>query len=236
MAKENKFSKLEKEVKKEEKILEVEAKKEERGMMWFLKSHTFRIILAVFIFTLLILLLFYVGNTQSKIYIENSDIEAPAISLAYAGTGILSNVFVKEGDYIPKDTVVAEVNGDPIKSDIAGLVIYVMNTPGQIVSAQTPVVKMIDPTELRVVGHIAENKGLADIKVGQTVMFTADAFGSKQYTGVVDSISPVAESQDIVFSISNTRQEQNFDIGVSFDVDKYPELKDGMSAKMWIDK
>jgi hypothetical protein len=95
---------------------------------------------------------------------------------------------------------------------------------------------MIDPDQLRVIGHIDEDKGLADIRVGQRVTFTADAFGSKEYDGVVESIAPSARQQDIVFSISDKRQVSQFDITVKFDVEKYPELKNGMSAKMKVYK
>jgi hypothetical protein len=63
-----------------------------------------------------------------------------------------------------------------------------------------------------------------------------DAFPSKQYPGVVDSISPTARSSDIVFSISDKRAEQMFDVKVKYDIYAYPELLNGMSAKMWIYK
>ena len=79
-----------------------------------------------------------------------------------------------------------------------------------------------------------ENKGLDRVRVGQYVTFTADAFGSKQYTGIVDEISPEARSGDIVFTISDARQEQVFDVKVRFDTTLYPELKNGMSARIWV--
>jgi multidrug resistance efflux pump len=93
---------------------------------------------------------------------------------------------------------------------------------------------MIDPAQLHVVGHLDENKGLDRIAVGQYATFTVDAFGSKQYSGIVDEVSPEARSGDIVFTISDQRQEQVFDIKVRFDTTKYPELKDGMSARIWV--
>jgi len=95
---------------------------------------------------------------------------------------------------------------------------------------------MVDPHEYRLIGHIDEDKGLSDIKVGQDVIFTADAFGSKEYSGTVESINPSARQSDIVFSISDKREERQFDIYVKFDVTKYPELKNGMSARMWVYK
>ncbi len=95
---------------------------------------------------------------------------------------------------------------------------------------------MIDPQELRVIGRVQEDKGLKDIAPGQHVMFTVDAYPSNQYQGVVETVAPSSRTGDIVFSISDKRQEQEFDVRVSYDVNAYPELKNGMSAKMWISK
>jgi hypothetical protein len=87
-----------------------------------------------------------------------------------------------------------------------------------------------------VVGQVQEDKGLSQIKVGQSAIFTVDAFGSKQYSGIVDEISPTYNQGDIVFNISGARQEMNFDVKIRFDETQYPELKNGMSAKLWIYK
>ena len=67
-------------------------------------------------------------------------------------------------------------------------------------------------------------------------MFTVDAYGAKEYHGVVDSVSPTARTSDIVFSISDKREEKQFDVKVKYDIYAYPELKNGMSVKMWIYK
>jgi len=95
-------------------------------------------------------------------------------------------------------------------------------------------VSIIDPTQLRVIGTIEENKGLDKISIGQIVGFTVDAFGSKKYTGIVDEISPTSHNSGVVFTISDKRETKLFDIKVRFNPDKYPELKNGMSAKITI--
>ena len=175
-------------------------------------------------------------NLQSRIYIEKAEIYAPTISLAPITPGILEKVYVAPGDNVGKHKVVALIGGNQLKTESDGIIISVQDTPGQLVSGQTPIVQMINPEELRVIGHLDEDKGLSDVVIGQKVVFTADAFGSKEYVGYVDEISPSAREGDIVFSISDKRQIKQFDIKAKFDVDKYPELKNGMSAKMWIYK
>src|SRR5262249_54386642 len=96
------------------------------------------------------------------------------------------------------------------------------------------VVEMIDPSELRVVGKVDENKGLDRIAVGDSVSFTVDAFGGKTYSAVVDEISPTSEQSGIVFNISDKREVKQFDVKARFDTAAYPELRNGMSARMWI--
>ena len=179
----------------------------------------------------------YYENQQNQIYVDQATITAPIISLAPANSATLDRVTVKEGDKVTKGKIVAYMAGDvPITAGASGLVIWVQNTPGQMFTSQTPIVKMIEPSELRVIGKVEEDKGLSDIKVGQKVMFTVDAFGSKQYYGVVDTITPTADTASVVFSISDKRSEQNFDVKVRYDTYAYPELLNGMSARMWIYK
>ena len=67
-------------------------------------------------------------------------------------------------------------------------------------------------------------------------MFKVDAFGSKKYYGVVDEISPTSKESGIAFNISDKRETKEFNISVRFDNAAYNELKNGMSAKIWIYK
>ncbi len=179
-------------------------------------------------------ILAYLVYENRSVYIEKSDVEAPAISLSSTAPGTLNEMLVQAGDTVSANQVVARVGDQLIKTKIAGVVTKADSTVGQSYAAGQTVVAMIDPTQLHVVGHLDENKGLDRVRVGQYVTFTADAFGSKQYTGIVDEISPEARSGDIVFTISDARQEQVFDVKVRFDTTLYPELKNGMSARIWV--
>jgi len=178
----------------------------------------------------------YLGASSQKVYIDKSAISAPQVDLAPTVSGILQNVFVDEGAVIPPNTVVAQVGNELIKSTSGGLVILASKDIGKNVAAGTPVVSTIDPTQLRVVGQLQEDKGLVDVAVGDRAVFTVDAFGGKSYDGVVSEVSPTSQQSDVVFSISDQRPEQSFDVKVYFDESKYPELKNGMSASIWVFK
>ncbi len=172
---------------------------------------------------------------QSKVVaIDTSSISAPLVAISPSKPDILRDVYVNVGDTVPPNTVVAQVGTELLKSTAGGLVVTVNNNIGKQVGPQDTVVETVDPTQLRVVGKLDEDKGLSLIKVGDPVRFTVDAFGGKQYTGVVDEIAPTANASGVVFNISDSRQTQQFNVKVRFDTTALAELKNGMSARMWV--
>ena len=178
----------------------------------------------------------YYLYSKTSVYIDLAEINAPQISLSAKTGGTLEDVLVKPGDYIGENTLLARVGDELIKSDQAGLVIATNNNLGENFLPGQAVVTMIYPNELRVIGHLAEDKSLNDVHIGQRVIFTVDAFSSKKYLGIIDEISPVSDQSSVVFSISDQRPEKQFTIKARFNISTYPELKEGMSAKMWINK
>ena len=72
--------------------------------------------------------------------------------------------------------------------------------------------------------------------MGQGIIFTVDAFGAEKFNGIVDEVRPTSRQGDVVFNISSQRQENEFNIKIRFDEKNYPQLKNGMSAKVWIYK
>ncbi len=176
----------------------------------------------------------YWQMASSRVQIDTSLISAPAIDLAPTAPGTLNAIYVNIGDQVPANTAVAKVGDELIKTKVAGLIVSENNDIGKLFNPGQAVVTMIDPTQLRVVGTIDENKGLDRIRVGQQASFTVDAFGSKTYSGIVDEVSPTSHQTDVVFNISDQRPTQQFDVKVRFNPEIYTELKNGMSAKLTI--
>jgi multidrug resistance efflux pump len=177
---------------------------------------------------------FIIANRS--VYIDTATINAPLIALTPMSAGPLNAVYVNEGDVVAANTPVAEVGTEIISTKVSGTIVQVNNTLGAQIAPGQTVVEMVDPSQLRVVGSIDENKGLAQVHVGDPASFTVDAFGSKSFTGVVDEIAPTSNQSDVVFNISDERETQQFDIKVRFDENAYPQLKNGMSARIWIYK
>jgi Multidrug resistance efflux pump len=175
-------------------------------------------------------------NSQTRVYTDKAEISAATTDLSPANTGVLEEVFVNQGDGVKADQTIARVGDEIIKAKSDGIVVMINNNIGTTFNAGQAVASIINPADLRVVAHIEEDKGLKNIQIGQPVVFTVDAFGSKKYYGVVDEISDTSRESGIVFNISDKREVKQFDVKVRFDVNKYSELKNGMSAKVWIYK
>lgn len=176
----------------------------------------------------------YWKSTSAYVAIDMSQVSAPVIAIGPESEGILSEVYVQPGDMVAANESLARVGSETLSAKTAGIVVSVMNTPGQVFQPGTPVVSMIDSNQLRIVGKIDEDKGLSRIKVGDPAESTVDAFGSTKFTGVVDEVSPTSDQSSVVFSISDTRPTMQFDVKVRYDIQKYPALKNGMSAKLRI--
>jgi multidrug resistance efflux pump len=223
--------KIKEDVEKVEKDLE----KAEKNIIQKIKHHPQTKYVLIIIALLLVAAgIFIYTYINSRIYIEKSEINAPIISIGPEKSGILEKLLVKEGDIVGKGKVVAIVGDQELKTITGGVVVEVKDVPGQMVTSSDQIVKIIEPKKLRLIGHLEEDKGLKDVHPGQKVIFTADAFGSKKYYGTVEFVAQSSKQSAITFSISDKREMKQFDITVRYDEQLYNELKNGMSAKMWI--
>jgi len=191
-----------------------------------------------FVIVVVIILLiggyFLYEKIVDRVYIDDSIIQAPIITISPSGNGKVQEIDVTEGQSVQKGDTLAVVGSETIRTDTDGLIVGAQDLTGSTVNPQTQLIQMIRPVDLRVAGTIDENKGLDEIKVGQIVSFTVDAFPGQTYWGYVDEVSPTAKTSQLTFSISSERPTQQFVVYARFDASKYPEIKNGMSAKMTV--
>lgn len=194
------------------------------------------VVIGAFVLGLLALvsLAYYFGVVRTRIYIEKSEIYAPTINLTSAQGGVLKEVYVNEGDAVAAHQPVARVGDELIKTEVAGIVTTVDNAIGEQFTSGQTVVTMVEPKQLRVYGHLDEDKGLDEIHVGDRALFSVDALSGKEFEGIVDSISEAPRHNDVVFSISDKREVRQFDVKVRFNELLHPEIKNGMSARLWV--
>ena len=182
----------------------------------------------------LILVISYVvfQKMTGRVYIDNSLIQSPVITITPSQSGIVQEMDVKEGQTVDAGDTLAIVGSDTLRAETDGLVVSASDLTGSTVGPTTQLIQMIRPVNLRVIGTIDENKGLNQIKVGQVVSFTVDALAGKTFWGYVDEISPSAVAPSFSFSTSTERSTQQFSVYARFDSSAYPAIKNGTSAKM----
>jgi len=191
-------------------------------------------------FFIVLVILFIIGSyivyekIADRVFIDDSLIQAPIITLSPTASGRVQEMDVNEGQYVQKGDQLAIVGSETIRAATDGLIVSAPDITGSTTSIQTPLIQMINPIDIRVAGTLDENKGLDQIKVGQVVSFTIDAFPGKTYWGYVDEVAPTAKTSQLSFSISSERPTQQFIVYARFNSAKYPEIKNGMSAKMTV--
>jgi multidrug resistance efflux pump len=188
------------------------------------------------VFAILLLVGAYITyqKLEGRIFIDNSLVQAPLITISPSGSGKVQEIDVTEGQEVQKGDQLAVVGSETLRANTDGLIVSASDITGSNVTAQTQIIQMVQPVDLRIAGTIDENKGLNQIKVGQVVSFTVDAFPGKTYWGYIDEISATAKTSQLSFSISSERPTQQFVVYARFNSAKYPEIKNGMSAKMTV--
>jgi len=191
-------------------------------------------------FLIVVVVLLLIGSyvvyekISGRIFIDDSLIQAPIITISPTSPGKVQEIDVNEGQRVQKGDQLAVVGSEAIRADSDGLIVSAPNITGSTVTSSTQLIQMIQPVDIRVAGTLDENKGLDQIRTGQVVSFTVDAFPGKTYWGYVDEISPTAKTAQLSFSISSERPTQQFIVYARFDSSQYPEIKNGMSAKMTV--
>jgi multidrug resistance efflux pump len=178
----------------------------------------------------------YYSEQQKYIFTDKAEVSVPMVSLTPKTSGVLKEVLVSAGDHVFARQTIARVGDEMISSEEPGIIATAKQDIGAIYNASQAVATMYDPDEMRIVARIEEDKGLKDIKPLQKVKFTVDAFGSREFEGYVEEISQTSRSGDVVFNISDKREEQEFEVKIRYDRKAYPDFKNGMSARVWIIK
>jgi multidrug resistance efflux pump len=178
----------------------------------------------------------YIGYQllRDRVSIEDSLVQAPIITISPEVPGAIADIKVYEGERVKRGDTLAIVGTSSLNAYQDGLVVATDNAIGSLASSQTPVVEMINFADMRIAGTIDENKGLNKVQIGQIVSFTVDALPGQTFWGYVDEISPTAKQTQLQFSVSSERPTQQFLVYARFNAYSYPQIKNGMSAKMTV--
>jgi multidrug resistance efflux pump len=192
---------------------------------------------------------------QSVHYVstDNAQITGQPVQVGALGAGRVAAVNVAVGATVHRGDVIAQValpsqvgtsqSGTPkleflgasdsrvdVQSPIDGVVIAVPGAPGETVGAGTPIVTLVDPTQLWVNANIDETK-VGRIKVGQTVDVHVDALGGS-VPGRVESITPATAATFSLLPAQNassnfTKVTQVVPVRIAINLGNQPGLLGG---------
>ncbi len=169
---------------------------------------------------------------EIKNYLQlNGDIAARTTVDTFADTaGKLKTLYVKVGDTVRKDQIIAEIDpsrpgmtfaASPVKASISGTVTQVPVQIGANVAPNLPIVKISKMDELEVILYVAE-KFISRMRVGLPAVIKTEAFPGKLFTGSIRELSPIVD-----------QSSRTMEIKLHLD-DKTSGLKAGMFAEVKI--
>lgn len=167
---------------------------------------------------------------EIKDYLQlNGDIAARTTVDTFADTaGKLKSLYVKIGDTVRKDQIIAEIDpsrpgmtfaSSPVKASISGTVTQVPVQIGSTVAPNLPIAKISKMDELEVILYVAE-KFISRMSVGLPAVIKTEAFPGELFTGSIRELSPVVD-----------QSSRTMEIKLHID-DKTSGLKAGMFAEV----
>ncbi|HKD11023.1 MAG TPA: HlyD family efflux transporter periplasmic adaptor subunit [Thermoanaerobaculia bacterium] len=120
-----------------------------------------------------------------------------------------------------------------VRAPAAGVIESMNLRPGDLVAANQPVAKMLEPSQLWIRVYVPEPQ-LGRVRVGQKAAVTVDTFPKRPFAGHVVEIRTQAEYTPRNVQTLDQRMDQVF--GVKVTVDPTPELKPGMAATVRLEE
>ncbi len=120
-----------------------------------------------------------------------------------------------------------------VKAPAAGVIESISLRPGDLVGANQPVAKMLEPSQLWVRAYVPEPQ-LGRVRIGQKAALTVDTFPKRSFAGHVVEIRTQAEYTPRNVQTLDQRMDQVF--GVKVAIDPAPELKPGMAATVRLEE
>ncbi|HUW63988.1 MAG TPA: efflux RND transporter periplasmic adaptor subunit [Spirochaetia bacterium] len=188
---------------------------------------------------------------ENHYYVSTDDaqVDYNIINLSPQITGRLVDIYVHEGDHVSAGEVVARVDDSNlpaganeelavVRAPIDGNIIKVLGVEGEMGVPGSPVVEMADLHGLYVTANVEETN-LYEVKPGQLVTFTVDAFPGHTFSGRVLQLGEATAAEFSLLPQQNTsgsftKVVQRVPVKVSIDNYQGLTLVPGMSTEVKI--
>ena len=105
--------------------------------------------------------------------------------------------------------------------------------PGDLVSPGAPVISVLDAKRLWIRAYVPQSR--LDIRRGQELKVTVDAYPDRKFAGEVTFVSREAEFTPSNVQTYDERAKQMFRIKVRIDPPDDVQLRPGMTADVWLE-
>lgn len=194
---------------------------------------------------------YYFYELQNYVTTDDAKVQGDLMSIGSAAAGKLVSWTPNVGDTVQKGATIGRVETLPARPDAApgtidivapadGTVIDSKAVKDQIVAPGMPLAMTTDLNKLYVTANFTETD-INDIKPGQNVTITIDAFPDTTFDGTVERIGLATNSALSLFPSSNTsgnytKVVQRIPVLISFNSMEGKKLIPGLNAYVKIEK
>jgi len=197
---------------------------------------------------------YWVYNSYMFYQTDDAQVNGNIVNVSAPMTGILSTLTVKQGDTVTAGQSLGSITGAPtvsatgtqgspasidVNSPISGTVLQVAAVQGQGVAPGLTILQVTNLNSLNIVAYIDEN-ALNNIKTGQAVDITIDAYKGTSFTGHVQQIVQAAASEFSLLPTQDnasgnfTKVGQRIPVLITLDGTGGNDIVPGMSAEVSI--
>ncbi len=144
-----------------------------------------------------------IGSISASIEVSGTVVTGNPVAVIGEASGTLKNFSLEVGDKVVADQVIGQI--DPsrpgmnykmkdVKAPISGTVVSVASKEGSMSSPSAPLAYIEDLNDSSIKANIIE-KYIADVKIGQEVQITFDAYPDRTFKGMVSDLDPTVNTQ-----------------------------------------
>lgn len=191
---------------------------------------------------------YWIYNSYYFYSTDDAQVNGQIVNISIPQAGQLTSLTVKQGDKVQAGQVIGQVatvsqTGQKVNvnitSPIDGTIIQTSGVQGQLVGAGIGLAQVVDLSKLNIIAYVDEGQ-LNNIKTGQDVDITIDAYNGASFSGHVTQIVQATASQFSLLPSSDnasgnfTKVGQRVPVIVSLDNDGGHTLVPGLSAEVKI--
>jgi multidrug resistance efflux pump len=187
---------------------------------------------------------------------DDAQLNSTIVNVSAPMSGILSTLSVKQGDSVTSGQALGTITGAAtttttatggqaspatlsLTSPISGTILNIAAVQGQGVAPGLTILQLTDLSSLNVVAYVDEN-AINNIKLGQAVDITIDAYKDTSFTGHVQQIIQAAASEFSLIPTQDnasgnfTKVGQRLPVVITLDGNQGKDIVPGLSAEVSI--